>query len=134
MIMEKVKQLLDKKEISYFQGEGILKFDVEGERGNWQTFIRVVEEEDLLVVYSLFGYKCNTEKIQEVALILTDINFGLKIGNFELNRINGEIHFKTYLDFAGEETKEQLIERALYSNIYTMDHYLPQILKATVSE
>ena len=132
MLMDKVKSLLDQKEIKYFEGENLIKFDVEGERGNWQTFFRVVEEEKLLVIYSLFGYKVTPDKIQEVALMLTDINFGLKIGNFEMNRSNGEIHFKTYVDFVGEDIREDWIERALFVNIHTMDHYLPQILKATI--
>ncbi len=132
MIMEKVKELLANKELNYFQGDGIVKFDVEGERGSWQTFIRVLEEENLVVIYSLFGYKVPAEKMQEVALLLTDINFGLKIGNFELNRTSGEMHFKTYLNMSEEELKPEFIERALFINVHTMDNYLPEILKATV--
>ncbi len=134
MIAESVKTYLEKKQITYMEGEGLVKIDVEGKRGSWQTYFRVVEEEGLLVIYSIFGYKVSQEKIQDVALLLTDINFGLKIGNFELNRSTGEIYFKTYLDLEGEEVKEEWIEKALLVNIHTMDHYLPEIMKATVEE
>lgn len=133
VIKETVKQMLEKKDIKFFEVEDVIKFDVEGERGSWQAFMRVVEEEKLLVIYSLISYKVNPEKIQEVALLLTDINFGLKIGNFEMDRSSGEIHFKTYLDLAGDEAGEDWIERSLFMNIHTTDHYLPQILKATLS-
>lgn len=133
MIIEKVKLFLDNKNISYFEGDDLIKFDVEGERGSWQTFVRVLEEESLVVIYSVLGYKVPTEKVQEAALLLTDLNFGLKIGNFELNRTNGEVHFKTYLNLTEDEINEKYIERTLFINIHTMDHYLPQILKATIA-
>jgi hypothetical protein len=127
-----MKQFLEQKEIQYMEADELLRIDVEGERSNWQVFFRPVDEEKLLVIYSLFHYKAPAEKLKEVALLLSEINYGLKIGNFEINLENGEIHFKTYLDIVDDNLPQLWIERSISINVTTMEHFAPRIVKAVI--
>ena len=65
---------------------------------------------------------------------LTRANFGLKFGNFEFDLQDGEIRFKTSIQFAGEVQVESMIEQCLLINIMTMERYLPGILQVIFTE
>ncbi|MBP8974021.1 MAG: YbjN domain-containing protein, partial [Anaerolineae bacterium] len=64
-----------------------------------------------------------------VAEFLTRANFGLRIGNFELDYHDGEVRYKTSLDFEDEKLTPALIRNAVYPAVTTMDRYLPGLMK-----
>jgi len=55
---------------------------------------------------------------------LTRANFGLHIGNFEMDVEDGEVRFKTSLDFEGTELTPALLKGILYPAVEAMDTYL----------
>lgn len=61
-----------------------------------------------------------------VAEYLTRANYGLPLGNFEMDFSDGEVRFKTSLDVEGEEymLTPAMIKSLVYSNVLTMDRYL----------
>ena len=64
---------------------------------------------------------------------LTRVNYGLAVGNFEIDLDDGEVRFKTSLDAEGSEIGLPLIERLVYANVAAMDQFLPGLMK-TVEE
>ena len=63
-----------------------------------------------------------------MAEFLTRVNDGLVIGNFELDFGNGTIRYKTSIDVEGDRLSQALIKRVVYTNVMTMDQYLPDIM------
>ena len=56
---------------------------------------------------------------------LTRANWGLVIGNFELDYADGEIRFKTSVQLNEGELHAGLLHPLVYGNLDTMDRYLP---------
>lgn len=64
-----------------------------------------------------------------MAEFVTRANYGLRIGNFEMDYTDGEIRYKSSLDFEGEMLTANLIKNAIYPAVQTMDRYLPGMMK-----
>ena len=68
-----------------------------------------------------------------IAHFLTLTNYGLIIGNFELDLSDCEIRYKTSIDVEGDRLTPALIKRLVYTNVTMMDQYLPGILEQGVT-
>lgn len=98
---------------------------VTGKHGEWTAFLDVREAEDHIAVHSMVPVEVSPEMRTTMALFLTRVNFGLPIGNFELDLDGGETRFKTSVELGGLEPSEGIIERLFIANIVTVDQYLP---------
>jgi hypothetical protein len=58
-------------------------------------------------------------------------NYGMMIGNFEMDFTDGEIRYKTSIDVEGDKLSSALIKRLVYANVMMMDEYLPGIVSVT---
>jgi len=67
-------------------------------------------------------------KRQAVAEFLTRVNFGLFIGNFEMDFSDGELRYKTAIDVQDGQLTQEMIRKLVYSNVMMMDKYLPGIM------
>ena len=63
-----------------------------------------------------------------VAEFLTRANYGMLIGNFELDFGDGEVRYKSALDFEGETLTPAWIRNAIYPAVDTLDRYMPGLL------
>ena len=57
--------------------------------------------------------------------MLARINYGLNIGNFELDMNDGEIRYKTSIDVEGGDLTPRMVETLIAVNISTTDRYFP---------
>ncbi|MCP2729201.1 YbjN domain-containing protein [Symplocastrum sp. BBK-W-15] len=62
-----------------------------------------------------------------IAEFITRANYGMMIGNFELDFSDGEIRYKTGIDVEGDKLTSALINHLVYANLTMMDEYLPGI-------
>lgn len=69
------------------------------------------------------------EARQTVAEFITRANYGMRIGNFEMDFSDGEVRYKSSLDFEGTTLTPALIKQAIYPAVQTMDRYLPGLMK-----
>lgn len=109
---------------------GMIKIEASSENGTWQTFCKALDEEKRFCYYSLCPVNAAKDRIPYMAEVLTRINYGLKVGNFEMDYDTGEIHFKTYVDFYGEEDVKKAVGQCIYGNIMCFNNYFPKLLKA----
>ncbi|HNF97997.1 MAG TPA: YbjN domain-containing protein, partial [Pseudomonadota bacterium] len=56
-------------------------------------------------------------------------NYGMVIGNFEMDYSDGEVRFKTSIDVEDAELSESMVRSATYWAVVMMDRYLPGLLK-----
>ena len=105
-----------------------LRLGFKGKNGEWICFAIVREEQQQLLFYSVCMIKAPKNKLANVAEFITIANFGMAIGNFELDLTDGEIRYKTSIDVNGDRLNFDLISNLVYTNVMMMDKYLPGII------
>lgn len=99
-----------------------------GDNGQWMCYAHAREETDQFVFYSVLPASAPANKRAAAAEFITRANYGMVIGNFEMNYEDGEIRYKTSLDIEGDELSFALIKQAVYANVATVDRYLPGLM------
>lgn len=105
----------------------VIRADITGENGAWACYIVARERENRCTVYSQAPWPTPEPRRLEMAELLTRINFGLPVGNFEMDFADGEVRFKTSIDVSGHRLAPDLFENLLDANLATMDAYLPAL-------
>lgn len=135
MLLKVVESVLEKHGWKFYVLENeTLRIDINGQTANWVVLVKSLEEYQQLLVYSVCGNKPPVEKFGVMQEFLTRANFGLKLGNFEFDLQDGEIRFKTSIQFAGEVSPDAMIEQYLLINVMTMERYLSGILKVMFTD
>ncbi len=106
------------------EGETALHLEYEGDNGTWSCYAIAREEERQCIVYSVCPVESGADKAT-VAEFLTRANFGLAVGNFEMDWDGGTIRFKTSVDVEGVQVNDALVEGLMSANIITTERYLP---------
>jgi hypothetical protein len=89
----------------------------------WPCFAKVREEEAQFIFYSVYPETVPSRKIGQVGEFLHRANLGLTLGNFELDWDDGEVRFKTSVDFEGMDLTPTLMYPVVYANVAQMEHY-----------
>ena len=105
-----------------------IKTGFEGQAARWDCYARPLDDDNQLLFYSLCPFTVPREKRPAVMEYTTRVNYGLRMGNFELNLDDGEVRFKTSLDCEGGELTSALVKQLIYANVLLMDQYLPGLL------
>jgi len=82
----------------------------------------------LLLVYVLAPIRVPEPARAAAMEFFTRANYGLRIGNFELDPSDGEVRFKTSVAYDGTLLDLALVRNALYAGVRTTDAYLPGLL------
>ncbi|MDJ0582123.1 YbjN domain-containing protein [Crocosphaera sp.] len=109
------------------QGQSILQMAYQGENGLWNCYAQVRETEEQFIFYSIYPELVPEDKRLTIAELLTRINYGLVIGNFEMDFNDGEIRYKTSIGVEDNLLTYQMIKRLVYANVTIMDYYWPSI-------
>ena len=105
-----------------------LTLGFKGKNGEWICYAIVREEQRQFLFYSVCMVKPPKTKLANIAEFITRANFGMAIGNFELDLTDGEIRYKTSIDVDGDRLNFDLISNLVYTNVMMMDKYLPGII------
>ncbi|HEX9018452.1 MAG TPA: YbjN domain-containing protein, partial [Anaerolineaceae bacterium] len=107
----------------------VCKTGFEGKNGQFTCFAQERPEQEQLVFYSIFPVRVTIEHIAAAAEFITRANYGMIIGNFELDYQDGEIRYKTSVDVEDVALAESLVQNLVYANVLTMDKYLPGLMR-----
>jgi hypothetical protein len=112
----------------------VLSMNFDGKNARWTCFAQAREEQQQFIFYSVCPVNAPAEKRTMLAEFITRANYGLIIGNFELDFEDGEIRYKTSLDAEGLTLSPALFKNLVYANLSMMDQYLPGIMSILYSE
>ncbi len=129
-IFESVTNFFQEEEWQFqiVQEKQTLRLVFQGNNGKWDCYAKAREEKQQFVFYSLCPIQVPSEKLQAIAEFITRANYGMIIGNFELDFNEGEIRYKTSIDVDGDNLSFALIKQMVYANVMMMDEYLPGII------
>ncbi|NMB54984.1 MAG: YbjN domain-containing protein [Leptolinea sp.] len=106
----------------------ILQMTFQGKNGKWTCYAQIHEEQPIFFFFSICPVNVPEDKRQKMAEFLTRANYGLKVGNFEMDFSDGEIRYKTSLNVENDQLSGPIIRNLVYANLWTMDRYLAGIL------
>jgi len=99
-----------------------------GENGELRCYAQIRVDLEQFLFYVIAPVKAPEEVRATVVEYITRANYGLRIGNFEMDYNDGEVRYKSSLDFEGETLTQILIKNTIYPAVQTMDLYMPGLL------
>ncbi len=109
------------------EAEGLIETAFKGQHGKWTCVARVLGGTGRLVFYSLGPMDAGPDMIGPLNELMTRANYGLFIGNFEVDLDNGSFRYKTSMQVEDASPSRSVVEGLVLANVLTMDRYLPAV-------
>lgn len=106
------------------EGKTIYRVFFNGKNGDLRCYAQINQALAHLLFYAVAPIKVPLENRSAVAEFITRANYGMRIGNFEMDYSDGEVRYKSSVDFEGETLTHNWIRNAVYPAVQTMDRYL----------
>jgi hypothetical protein len=123
---------------AFFAGEGWLRLENEeaqffklfydGRHGQWECFAQADEPKEWGHFYSVYPVRVPEARRAAAAELLTRINWTVPFGSFDLDWSDGEVRFRTGLDFEGSEATLSLMRALVIPNLAMMERYWPALV------
>jgi hypothetical protein len=113
------------------EGKYAYSMSYSGKNGDLRCYAIVRVDLEEFLFYAVAPVKVPDEVRTAVAEYLTRANYGLRIGNFEMDYADGEVRYKSSVDFEGQTLTSDLIRNAIYPAVHTMDRYLTGLLRTS---
>lgn len=129
---DRLQQFFDQEHWTFDRraDQPVLHLLFKGGNGQWDCYAQVRDNPyPLLLFYSILPLKVPKKKRRSLAEFLSRANYGLLLGNFELDFADGEIRYKTSLTLSGSDPDSSALQQWVYGNVLTADRYLPGILQ-----
>ena len=127
-LFDQINEMLDDSDYDFqvADSDEVLRLAIETDEGRWMTYVRVMSRGPC-VLYGKPEFDVPAEHRQTVSDFITRVNFGILVGNFELDFEDGECRFKTAFDSDHGRVPASIFVNALESNLANMQKYLPSI-------
>lgn len=111
--------------------EGLTAFSARyvGTNAEFRVVTHINVELEQIYVYVIFSESVPADRRLAVAELLTRANYGLRIGNFEMDFNDGEVRYKASLDFEGASLTHPLLKNLMYPAVQTSDRYFGSIMQ-----
>jgi hypothetical protein len=134
-IADAVKAYLDEGDWNYKEvQDGVFGGGLSGDNSNYQFLCITDEESRTFRFYLNINQAIPDDKRPLVSEFLTRANYGLMIGNFELDFTDGEVRYKTSTKVLDGELSANSIDYLIGVNLHTIDRYFPGIMKVCYSD
>lgn len=106
------------------EGRPVLRLGCKGTDTTWTCLVEVREDRHFVGCYSLLPTKVPPEKRLLAAEYLIRANYGLKLGNFDMDFTNGQVLFRTTVTLEDGVLTPQMFGALLTKNVLIVDRYL----------
>jgi len=100
-------------------------FSFRGNNHRFDFWAIINEKGNVLAVYVILPFTATRDKRSLVAEFLHRANYDMMIGNFEIDYNDGEIRFKTSVDFMEYPVEPEVINRMIDTSLAMADIYTP---------
>ncbi|MEN9938479.1 MAG: hypothetical protein RLZZ387_5058 [Chloroflexota bacterium] len=128
-MLEAVKRFLTEQEWHYepLVSGAALRAVVYGDNGSFNCFFQTREEERQLICYATSPTATPAHRRAQMAEFVTRANYGLFVGNFEMDYSDGEVRFKTSVAIEDQQLTPALIRQVISPAVILLDQYQPGI-------
>ena len=119
------KKHLDAHNFKYDEHEDdlVISMTVHGQDLPQPTYIRVMDDRDVVQVLSPIPSNIPEDKRMEAAVAVSVANYGMINGCFDLDMRDGEIRFRLAQSYRGIEMSDDLVGYILGVSFFTTDKY-----------
>jgi len=111
------------------EGQTVLTTAFRGESGGgWRCLAVVDEAKFRFSFYSTLEAKAAPEQMAAVCEFISRANYGLLLGNFEMDHADGEIRYRTSLDYEGGQLVKEMVRTLVYANVLTVNRYFKGLM------
>ena len=115
--------------------EGVLVFRFEDELGHqWGCLAIAHEDAEQLAFYSVILTQVPEARRAEVTNFIMRTNYGMQVGNFEMDLDDGEIRFKTSVDVENAELTNALSDNLVSLNLMITGTYFDGLMSVITGE
>jgi hypothetical protein len=100
-----------------------------GTHSEFRVVAHINVELEQIYIYVIYSESVPEDRRTAVAELLTRANYGLRIGNFEMDFRDGEIRYKASFDFEGATLTHPMLKNLLYPAVQTSDRYFESVMK-----
>ncbi|MGK7906097.1 MAG: YbjN domain-containing protein [Synechococcus sp.] len=118
----------DDWEFEEIPGKSILRMLYQGQHDRLLCFAEAKEDLQQFIFYSTSSVKVPSNNRSAACELMMKINNHLTVGNLELDFQDGEIRFRTSIDVEGSRLDTALVKNIAYTNVLTMDKFIPSLL------
>lgn len=111
-----------------------LRIFVKGKNAEWACMIRCFEGSARLLVYSLYPQQVEEGLRSRISELICRINYGLILGNFEMDWTDGELRYKTSMDIEAIQLNRTILRNLVYGNFHSFDMYFNAIAQGLSTE
>jgi hypothetical protein len=112
----------------FIEDQEAYRISFQSENGQGLAYAQVLTDLEQFLFYVMMPFKVPEESRNTIAEFITRANYGLRVGNFEMDYKDGEVRYKTCIDFEGEILTTGYIKNAVYPALKTMEKYVPGFL------
>lgn len=116
------------------EADGIFRFGMNLDSRVHSCRVTILVEEHSFTAYAICPIRVDAEHLPAVANYLTRANFGMKLGNFELDYRDGEIRFKSSLFCGGAVPPLDVMERVVDVSFMMLQAYGDGLLNVIFAE
>jgi len=134
---KQVKEYLANNNWKYHSPKGndnVFLFSLETENTKYNCIIDVNDEEGKFMFYVVFPNKVPKRKRNLIANAITLLNYGLFLGNFEMDFDDGQIRYKAHMYYKGLEVSLEVIDFYISYSITFSELNYDLLLSAVFSE
>lgn len=114
---------------SAIEGTTSFRSGFRGESGKFRVICQINVELEQLYLYVIADVNVPEQARALAAEFITRANYGMRIGNFEMDYTDGEVRYKSSIDFEGEVLTRRLIQNAIAPAVSTIDRYFPSLMR-----
>jgi len=111
----------------------VIKTGVNAKNASFRLIIYSMEEKDLLTVYVAQDNNVPENKRLLLAEFITRANYGLNLGNFDMDMDDGELGYKVSADLEGGTLSRDMVGNMVGAGVSTMDQYYPGLMAVLFS-
>lgn len=130
-VIQMIKDFFTQEAWNYTYSEGqsvfITDIDTSGVLGKLHIVIRV--KESFYTVHCILNNHAEKNNIALVAEYLHRANYGLNNGNFEFDYEDGQILYKTFVNFKDSDISPTIVKDSIYLPIVMYNRYGKNLLK-----
>lgn len=97
------------------------------------AFAGVVSGAEQFVFYLNVRFLVDAARRDEVARLITRANWGLLVGNFEMDYADGHLRFKTSIDFEGDVLTEAAITNAILAALNAVERFSGALIDVAIN-
>jgi hypothetical protein len=106
----------------------IVHFGAGSRNGTFTVVLHVLQDRAVVLCHAIAGFRVPEANRTAMAEFITRANYGIMLGNLEMDFSDGEVRYKTSIDLQDGVLTTKMVEVLCAASVTTIDRYLPGML------